>query len=171
MPLNYENPGFNWPIQSKMWTFDGHKKIMYLLISTMTIELLIDFTVGNLSWSSNKPKLWLAWIDKSPTLSTRCPPRSQDILKSANFPTKDTRAADMIEELTNSISWLLQYLRPAAERHVVTFRRLIRRWIWRTIRIRCIKKNHRFNKLQCKQPSTITPRLVRIKLQEIRKFI
>lgn len=66
------------------------RKLKYLLISTTMTKLPRDLTVGSLSWSSNEPKLWLASIDKFPTLSRGWPPRSQDILNSTNCPTKKT---------------------------------------------------------------------------------
>lgn len=58
------------------------------LITTMIIKLVIDFTAGDLSWSSNKPKLWLALTDKSPISRTGWPPRSHDTLNCSNFPKK-----------------------------------------------------------------------------------
>lgn len=54
----------------------------------MIIKLVIDFTAGNLSWSSNRPKLWLASTDKSPTFSIGWPPRSHETLNCSNFPEK-----------------------------------------------------------------------------------
>lgn len=64
------------------------KKDHHQLMSTMIIKLVIDFTAGNLSWSSNRPKLWLASTDKSPTFSIGWPPRSHETLNCSNFPEK-----------------------------------------------------------------------------------